>query len=147
MNYDEKIRTAEDAELDEALRHFRSSVQAWSEQEYGRARTVRRSRWDAVLRLAANPVLGWTMAGLVAAASVAIPVGVHHERELAIEQRRAVEQVERQQQAAMEAAKLQEASAINDDELMSHVDSDIAQAAPDAMEPLASLMSDTAAAQ
>jgi hypothetical protein len=31
---------------------------------------------------------------------------------------------------------------MSDDELLSHVDSDVAQVAPDAMEPLASLMSD-----
>jgi hypothetical protein len=160
MNYEEKNRKTQDAQdaqldevrVDEALRHFRSSVQAWSEQEFGRARTVRRSRWDAMLRMAVNPVLSWTMVGLVAAASVAIPVSVHHEREVAAERRLAVEQIEQQQRAAVEAAKLQEASAIqasaiNDDELMSHVDSDVAQAAPDAMEPLASLMSDTTAAQ
>ena len=146
MNYDEKNQDT-DSQVQDALRHFRASVHGWSEQEFGRARTVRRSRWDAMWRMAVNPVLSWTMVGLVAAASVAVPVSVHHEREVAAERRLAVEQIEQQQRAATEAAKLQAASAINDDELMSHVDSDVAQAAPDAMEPLASLMSDTAASQ
>ena len=38
----------------------------------------------------------------------------------------------------------QAAYGMSDDELLAHVDNDIAQGAPDAMEPLASLMSESA---
>ena len=47
-----------------------------------------------------------------------------------------------QQRLKEEAARQQAAVEINDDELLSHVDSDIAQSTPDAMQPLASLMID-----
>ena len=74
--------------------------------------------------------------------SVGVPVSVHHERQVVADRQAALDR-ERAMQA--EAAKQQAAPAMSDDELLSHVDSDIAQAAPDAMEPLASLMSETAA--
>jgi hypothetical protein len=117
-------------------------VHEWSEQEFGRARVIQRSRWDAMFQLIVKPAVGWAMTALLAAASVGIPLVVHHERELAAERRLVIE---RQQQLAEDRAKQQAAPAMSDDELLSHVDSDIAQAAPDAMEPLASLMSETAA--
>jgi len=140
MNYEGQDRETEDVQA--ALRHFREGVHGWSEQEFGRARVVRRSRWDAMFQLIVRPAVGWAMAALLAAASVGVPLAVHHEREVALERRVAIEW---QQQLAEDKAKQQAAPEMNDDELMSHVDSDIAQAAPDAMEPLASLMSDTAA--
>ena len=140
MNYEGQDRETEDVQA--ALRHFREGVHGWSEQEFGRARVVRRSRWDAMFQLIVRPAVGWAMAALLAASSVGVPLAVHHERELAAERKVAIE---RQQQLAEDKAKQQAAPEMNDDELMSHVDSDIAQAAPDAMETLASLMSDTAA--
>ena len=140
MNYEGQDRETEDVQA--ALRHFREGVHGWSEQEFGRARVVRRSRWDAMFHVIAKPAVGWSLAAAMLAAAAGVPVAVHHEREIAKEQQLTIE---RQEQAKLEAAKQQAAPAMNDDELMSHVDSDIAQAAPDAMEPLASLMSDTAA--
>jgi hypothetical protein len=142
MNFEGQDRETEDVQA--ALRHFRESVHGWSEQEFGRARVVRRSRWDAMFQLIARPAVGWATAALLVAASVGVPLAVHHERELAVERRLVIE---RQQQLALaeDKAKQQAATAMSDDELLTHVDSDIAQAAPDAMEPLASLMSETAA--
>ena len=140
MSYEDKSRETEDVHVEAALRHFRESVHGWSEQEFGRARTIRRSRWDAMFQVIAKPAVGWALAAALLASAAGVPVAVHHEREIAKEQRLTVERLE---QAKLEAAKQQAAPAMNDDELMSHVDSDIAQAAPDAMEPLASLMSDT----
>lgn len=136
MNFEER----ETEEVEAALRHFRESVHEWSEQEFGRARVIRRSRWDAMWRVIAKPAVGWALAATLLAAAAGVPMAVHHEREIAKEQRLTIE---RQEQAKLEAVKQQAATAMNDDELMSHVDSDVAQAAPDAMEPLASLMSDT----
>jgi len=128
----------EDRELQAALRNFRDSVHAWSEEEMARPRQVRRvSGW---VKLMANPLLGWGMAGVLAAAVVTVPVTVHHERQVAAQRLAAVQ--EQQRQAAEAAARLAQNS-VDDEELLWHVDSDIAQAAPDAMEPLASLMGDT----
>jgi hypothetical protein len=141
MSFEEKNRETEDAQVELALRNYRESVHAWSEQEFTKARTVRRSRWDAFWRVLANPVLDWSLACALVVTSVGIPVTVHHQRQLVAERNA---QMLRQQELAREAAQ-QEAVAMSDDELLSHVDSDIAQAAPDAMEPLASLMSDSSA--
>jgi cell division protein FtsL len=138
MNLDERNEEIEDAQIESALRNFRESVHGWSEQEFSKARTIRRSRWDALWRLMANPVLDWTLACVLVVTSVGVPVTVHHQRQLVAERNA---QILRQQQLQKEAAQ-QEADAMSDDELLTHVDSDIAQAAPDAMEPLASLMSD-----
>jgi hypothetical protein len=138
MSLDERNREIEDAQVESALKNFRESVRGWSEQEFSKARTVRRSRWDRVWSVLANPVLDWTLAGVLVVTSVGVPVTVHHQRQV-IAERNA--QLMRQQQLAREAAP-QEAVGMSDDELLSHVDSDVAQVAPDAMEPLASLMSD-----
>jgi cell division protein FtsL len=151
MNFEGQGRETEDvqlqdAQVDAALRNFRESVHAWSGQEFGRARVIRRSRWDAMSRVIARPAMVWAMASTLACAllvvSVGVPVSVHHERQVVADRQAALDR-ERAMQA--EAAKQQAAPAMSDDELLSHVDSDIAQAAPDAMEPLASLMSETAA--
>jgi hypothetical protein len=138
MSLDERNREIEDAQVESALKNFRESVRGWSEQEFSKARTVRRSRWDRVWSVLANPVLDWTLAGVLVVTSVGVPVTVHHQRQV-IAERNA--QLMRQQQLAREAAP-QEAVGMSDEELLSHVDSDVAQVAPDAMEPLASLMSD-----
>jgi hypothetical protein len=145
MIYDDKSRETEDVQVQDiqveaALRHFRESMRGWSEAEFGKARTIRRSRWDAMARMIVRPAVGWAMAGALLVASAGVPVAVHHERELAAE-RKLVQ--ERQQELEARATEQKPATAMNDDELMSHVDSDIAQGAPDAMEPLVSLMSDT----
>jgi hypothetical protein len=140
MNFEERDRETEEVEA--ALRHFRESVHEWSEQEFGRARVVRRSRWDAMGRVIARPAMASTLACALLVVSVGIPASVHHERQAAVDRQVALE---REQAMQAEAAKQQATTAMSDDELLSHVDSDIAQAAPDAMEPLASLMSETAA--
>jgi hypothetical protein len=138
MSLDERDSEIEDEQVESALRNFRESVRGWSEQEFSKARTTRRSRWDRMWSVLANPVLDWTLAGVLVATSVGVPVAVHHQRQVTAERNA---QILRQQQLAKEGAP-QEAVAMSDDELLSHVDSDVAQAAPDAMEPLASLMSD-----
>jgi hypothetical protein len=140
MSFEDKNRETEDVQVDAALRHFRESVKGWSEQEFGKTRAIRRSRWDAMFLAIARPAVGWTMAAALLVASAGVPIAVHHERELAAE-RKLVQ--ERQQELEAKAMEPKLAPAMNDDELMSHVDDDIAQAAPDAMEPLANLMSDT----
>lgn len=150
MKIEELIRKEkleiEDAQVEMALKHFRESVHGWSEVEYQRARTTQTiwgSRWDAMWRMMANPVMVWSMAGALAVASVGVPVNLHHRQVVAAE-RQAV--LEKQKELAAEKAEQQAAASnvMSDDELMSHVDSDIAQEAPDAMQPLVQMMSDTA---
>jgi hypothetical protein len=87
-----------------------------------------------------SPVLSWGMAGVLAAAVVTVPVSVHHERQVAAIRQAEIQ--EQQRKVAEQSARVAAAS-INDEELLKHVDSDIAQSTPDAMEPLASLMGDT----
>jgi hypothetical protein len=135
----------EDQDVQAALKNFRASVHAWSEQEMARPRQIQpvrvsgwlSSRW---MKLMAVPMLGWGLASVLVVAGVTVPVSVHHERQVAAMRQAAI--LEQQKQAAEAAARLAQNS-IDDEDLLKHVDSDIAQAAPDAMEPLASLMGDT----
>jgi len=140
MNFDEQNREIEDLEMESALRNFRASVHSWSEYEFSKTRTVKRSRWAAMWVVFAKPAMGWALGCVLMVSSVGIPVTVHHQRQL-IAERNA--QLLRQQRLAKQAAEQQAALAMTDDELLSHVDSDIAQAAPDAMQPLASLMGES----
>ena|ERR1700678_858934 len=144
MNFKEQDRETEDVQA--ALRHFRESVHGWSEQEFGRARVIRRSRWDAMMRVMARPVMAWSLASALVVVSVGIPASVQHERQVTAERQAALDR-ERAMQAEAAKQVVTSATAMSDDELLSHVDSDIAQAAPDAMQPLVSLMSDTTAAK
>jgi hypothetical protein len=127
----------EDVQVQDALRNFRSSMHAWSEQllneqELRRERKpIARSRWMMA------PAMAWGLASVLAVAAVTVPVSVHHERQI-VAMRQAAE-LEKQRQAAEAARQV----AIDDEALLNHVDSDIAQSTPDAMEPLASLMRDT----
>lgn len=143
MNFDKEDRELEDLEVQAALKNFRASVHAWSEEEYGRPRSARQS---GLTRWVASPVLGWGLAAVLTATVVTVPISVHHERQVAAAEHAA--QVEHDRLAA-EAARLTASSvaanSVDDEYLLSHVDSDIAQATPDAMEPLASLMSDPTA--
>jgi hypothetical protein len=145
MNLDKRNQEPEDAQVEEALRHFRNSVRAWSEQEFARPRTVRRSAWSQVWRMIGNPASNWAMAVALLASSVGIPVAVHHERQVAEQHR--IDEQNRQKELAAKLERERAAQAIDDADLLSDVDSDIAQETPEAMQPLASLMSDTTATQ
>ena len=139
MNFEEKNREIEDLKVESALRNFRESVHGWSEHEFSKLRTIKRSRWEAMWVVLAKPAMGWALGCVLMVTSVGIPVTVHHQRQLVAE--RNAQQL-RQQQLAKQAAEQQATLAMTDDELLRHVDSDIAQDAPDAMQPLASLMTD-----
>jgi hypothetical protein len=145
MNQDscqnEDRQAVEDAELEMALSHFKQSVHGWSEQEFSRVRLAESAApraWWARMRM---PVAAWTMAGALLVAAIAVPVEVGHQRSLTETHRK---ELDRQAKDAATAAVIaQDASMISDEELLDHVDSDIAQAAPDALEPLATMMSET----
>jgi hypothetical protein len=133
-----QFNESEDPQVAEALRHFRESVHAWSEAEYSKPRTVRQARRNSIWSIMASPLLGWSLAAIVLGTSVGVPVEMHHRNQVQAAQKVAADQAA--QKLAQEKAEQARIAAIDDDELMSHVDSDIAQDAPDAMQPLASLM-------
>ena len=140
---DSHLLHEEDPQVEAALHHFRQSVRSWSEQEYSRTRipaVSRRSSWNWL----ANPVAAWTLAGALAVSAVTVPTSIHlrHEHQRVAAQQAAAE-AQRQQELRHQQELQQAARNISDEELLSHIDSDLAQAAPDAMEPLASLMSQT----
>jgi hypothetical protein len=144
MSYRDKkeIHDIEDAQVDAALKSFRESVHAWSEQEFGHAHAVRRAPLSGLWRVMATPMMGWALAGVLVVSGVGVPVTVNHRRQVAAAQEAAAAE---QRRLAAEAAARELAMntpAMDDEELMNHVDSDIAQATPDAMEPLASMMRD-----
>jgi hypothetical protein len=138
MSIENNKQGIEDIEEENALRHFRQSVRSWSENEFAQPRVVA-ARRSAFSRTVMSPVAGWALACAVLAGGVGVPLQIHHRHQLALQQQALIEQ---QRKAAEEAAKLSAASAMNDDELLNHLDSDIAQTTPDAMQPLASLMNE-----
>jgi len=147
MNHEERHNQAEDAQVEAALRNFRLSVHYWSEQEYARPRAIERTRWSrfrsGFWQTIANPALGGTLAAALAIASIGVPAGIYHQKAVAAEHKAALDH--QQKQAADLALKAQAAAAANpvdDEAFLDDVDSDIAQATPDAMQPLASLMND-----
>jgi len=137
---DNKNQAAEDAQVEAALRQFRESVDAWSEREYARPRSVEWARPGIFWRVISRPMAVWGMAAVLAASAVTVPVAKYRQHELQVAEAQRQAQLEQQKH---DEAMRQAALAVDDEELLSHVDSDIAQAAPEAMEPLASMMSET----
>jgi predicted nucleic acid-binding Zn ribbon protein len=130
----EQVVDFEDAEFEEALKNFKSSVHAWSDAAYSRPRTVAREVRVRSWRLAA----GWALGCVLVAGSVSGGLMErHHRAELAriAAQQRAVEQARQLQQQQARAK-------ITDEVLLADVDSAVSRQVPDAMEPLAQMMAD-----
>lgn len=156
MNMRDKLAVEmDDPVLIEALNHFKSSVDAWSEAEYSRPRSVqsrvRRGGW----RLAAGWALGCALAAgslvggvlehqhrqeLAKIAAIKAAQKAEHER-LAVAQSTAAAQQALEQTAA-ENTKGAKHPANTDENLLATVDRDVSQQVPAAMEPLAQLMDD-----
>jgi hypothetical protein len=122
---------AQDAALDRVLRDFRSSVHAWSEAAYHRPRQVQRTASaSGVWRRTAVLSLGCVLAAGVAGGGL---LEYHHRQEMAriSAARAAQQQRELVEQRAMEAEKE-----------LAKIDSDVAREVPNAMEPLAQLMTE-----
>jgi len=118
-----------DLKLDEALRNFKLSVDAWSEAAYSTRRVVQsgpRRNWR---RAAA-----WALGCALVASSVSGVVYQRHERQVAAKQA-AVMLAEQQKRAA-------DLQAASEEKLLASVDSDISQQIPSAMEPLAQMAED-----
>jgi uncharacterized protein YpuA (DUF1002 family) len=127
-----------DARLNQALADFRSSVNAWSEAAYSRARMaeirVRRRSW----RLAA----GWALGCALVAGGITGGIVEHQRQQEAARIAAADGQQAQRQQMAMALKHAQSQDHVQDAGLMAKVDSDTAQEVPDAMQPLAQLMED-----
>jgi hypothetical protein len=142
-----------DPVLAEALKHFKASVDAWSDAAYSRPRVT---KW--ALRHSWRLALGWALGCVLAAGSLAGGVFEHqHRQELAriaamkAAQRAAHERLVAAESAAAAQQALEEPAvathsnapltATNGDErLLATVDNDVSQEVPVAMEPLAALM-------
>ena len=121
---------SEDVEMEQALKSFKSSVDAWSDAMYSRPRTVSKEIRVRSWRLAAGCAL---VAGSVSGGLLER----HHRQEAArigAEQRAAEQQRQLRQQ---------EAAKVSDEVLLADVDSDVSRQVPSAMEPLAQMMDET----
>ncbi len=120
-----------DADLARTLADFKASVHAWSDHAASRPRAVHPAIVHRTWRLAA----GWAMASVLVAGTGSALVYEHHER---VEQARiaaAARAAEQQRQLAAQRAQ-------SEQDLMYKVDTDVSREVPDAMEPLAALMSE-----
>jgi hypothetical protein len=140
MTFEDKNRETEDARVEMALRHFREGVREWSEREYARPRSVATARPAAFWRAISRPVTVWGMAAVLAISGVTVPAVRYHQHEVKLAEEAKQKALEARQKHDEEIR--QAALAVDDEDLLNHVDSDIAQATPDAMEPLASLMNE-----
>ena len=123
----------DELELEQALKDFKSSVEAWSEAAYSRPRMGTREVRNRSWRLA----LGWAMGCLLVAGSVSggLIERQHHQEQARI----AAQQRAAEQQRELRA---QKTAGETDEALLAGVDSDVSRQVPSAMEPLAQMMSD-----
>jgi len=146
-----------DSVLSEALKLFKSSVDAWSEAAYHRPRTVVQGISSNGWRLAAGWALGCalTMACLTGGifehqhrqelarvAALKAAQKTAHERTVAAEAAAATQEAMDQQLAVNRAAATAKGSTGSDQSLLAAVDTDVSRGVPAAMEPLAQLMDD-----
>ena len=123
-------------ELREALGNFKASVDAWSESMMSRPREEKaptRTNWDLLTKWALGTAV------FVCTVSGGVYQSFRQQESAKVEAARIAEQ---QRQQAAQQAKEQQDSALNEEELMAKVDSDISREVPSALEPMASLMED-----
>lgn len=160
MNWEHDL-AGEDRELKQALKHFKTSMDAWSEAAMSRPRMVAK----ASVRHNWRRVASWAMGCLLAACSLAVGVHtIYHGQQMVklsaqkTAQQAAVEQVASVQEPALpasaqaaEAAPVPDTKAVKDDagaqdkDLLASVDRALSRTVPEAMEPLAQFMDDNEA--
>jgi len=128
MNSQRNLKGGEmtDAELEQTLKDFRSSVHAWSEAAYSQPHVsvkVYRTSW----RVAA----GWALGCVLAVGSLS---GGLYERHRLSEQAKIAAAAEAARQQNMEAEQRRET------EELAKIDGDVSREVPSAMEPLAQMM-------
>jgi hypothetical protein len=126
----ESAQSVKDAALDRVLNDFRSSVHAWSDAAYNRPRPIAAASRRAVWRKAAAWSLG-TMLVMGAAGGGAF------EYQKRLEAARIAAAREAQQQRALAEERERDA-----EKELAKVDTDVAREVPNAMEPLAQLMTE-----
>ncbi|MGC9222820.1 MAG: hypothetical protein ACP5E2_02785 [Terracidiphilus sp.] len=160
MNWEHDL-AGEDQEIKQALRHFKTSMDAWSDAAMSRPRMVAKASVRHIWRRAAS----WAMGCLLAVGSLAVGVhAIYHGQQMAklpaqrTVQQAAVEQVASGQETALpasaqtaETAPVPETKAVKGDvsaqdkDLLASVDRALSRTVPEAMEPLAQLMDDNEA--
>lgn len=157
-----------DTELEQALKHFKSSMDAWSDHAMSRPRTATKLAVRRSWRLVASWALGCVV--VMGSLAGAVHVVVHRQEmariaaEKAAEQRAAAAQrttqpasiqpvsaqtdkktpaaTVRKASSAQDSAQDRDSARGQDEDLLASVDSDVSRAVPAAMEPLAQLMDD-----
>lgn len=123
--------------LREALGNFKASIDAWSEATMSRPREVKaRTNWGLLTKWALGTAV------FVGTVSGGVYQNFRQQESAKAETERIAGQ---QRQQAAEQAKDHQDSAMNEEELMAKVDSDISREVPSALEPMASLMDDGSA--
>jgi hypothetical protein len=126
---DSTLDPMQDPNVDQALRNFKLSVDAWSGAAYSMrpvAQSVPRRNW--------RPAAAWALGCVLVASSVSGVVYQRHEEQVKAEQA-AAKLAEQQKQAA-------DLQAANEEDLLASVDSDVSRQVPSAMEPLAQMDED-----
>jgi hypothetical protein len=118
-----------DRNLDEALRNFKLSVDAWSEAAYSNRRVG-----QAAPRRNWRPAAAWALGCALVASSVSGVVYQSHERQIEAKQAAAKLAAQQKQAADLKAA--------DEEDLLASVDSDVSRQVPSAMEPLAQMTED-----
>jgi hypothetical protein len=126
----EPAQFVEDAALDRVLSDFRSSIHAWSDAVYNRPRPIAAASRRAVWRKAAAWSLGPML--VIGAAGGGV-LEIRHRQDSA----RIAAAREARQQSALAEEREREA-----EKELAKVDTDVAREVPNAMEPLAQLMTE-----
>ena len=120
-----------DARLEEALTNFRASVQAWSEAAFSQPRTATAPERHS---LAWRRLSAWSMGVLLATGVASGALYQHHHQQVLAVQARQHELEHQRLLAAQRSAEM--------DQLLANVDRDVSQEVPDALEPLAPMVSE-----
>lgn len=150
MKWHEDV-AAGDPELVQALKHFKASMDAWSDAGLSLPRTVAKTDARRVWRFAAS----WALGCVLAAGSLTIAVHefVHSKAAAGQTAQKTMQKepaaaqaagAQAQNRAPAPAADWQKAGA-QDEDLLASVDKDVSEQVPAALEPLAQLMDDSAA--
>jgi hypothetical protein len=123
-----------DAEMKQALGDFKASVIAWSDAAQSRPRAVLQTTAHFGWRLATT----WAMGAVLLVGGISSGAYMHHRA--AVERQIALEQQKEEQQKLLAAQR-----AMQEERLLANVDQDVSRQVPEALEPLAQLMSDDGA--
>jgi hypothetical protein len=155
MNWQQDL-AGESKELEQALKHFKTSMDAWSDGALSRPRTLAKASVRPSWRLAAT----WALGCLLAAGSLAGAVHrIVMRQEMAKQAAQKTARKTAEERAAAQATAqpdkkapasitrkasgAQDSASGQDEALLASVDKDVSREVPAAMEPLAQLMDDS----